>query len=131
MKRIFTWLILLLSIQYSLYAQSVDNVVVTQQDKNIVVAYDLLGLAEGQTANVSLYCSEDGGASWGSKLRYVIGDVGEGIKAGYGKRIVWQLLEERERLTGDRISFEVRAMLSSRTSYRLRKNPVSFNLRTT
>jgi len=115
MKQLFTTLLLLLSIQLLLHAQRVDNVIATQQDKTIVVTYDLLGLADGQTANVSLFCSENGGTSWGSKLRYVIGDVGEGIKGGYGKQIVWQLLEERERLTGDRISFEVRAMLSSKT----------------
>ena len=93
MKQLFLSLILLLSIQYSLYAQRVDNVVVTQQDKNIVVAYDLLGLAEGQTATVSLYCSEDGGNSWGSKLRYVIGDVGEGIKLVMANRLFGNCLK--------------------------------------
>lgn len=115
MKRICTWLILLLSIPYSLYAQSVENVVVTRQNKAIIVAYDLLGLAEGQTATVSLYCSEDGSNSWGSKLRFVMGDVGEGIKGGYGKQLVWQRLEESERLSGDCINFEVRAMRSSKS----------------
>lgn len=113
--RIVTWLILLLSIQYSLYAQRVDNVVVTRQDKTIVVTYDLLGLDEGQTATVSIYCIEDGGNSWGSKLRFLIGDVGKCIKGGYDKRIVMQQHEERVRLSGDCISFEVRAMLSNKS----------------
>jgi len=92
------------------HAQRIENVLVTQINKTIEVTYDLLGLESGQTARVTLYCSEDGGNSWGRALTKATGDVGEGIPAGLGKRIVWQVLDERERLSGDRIVFEVRAM---------------------
>lgn len=113
MKTNFLLYILLLFYCIDLQGQSIQNVKATQHDKTIVITYDLVGLKSGQTATISLFCSEDGGNNWGTKLHYVTGDVGQNISAGYGKRIVWQVLDERERLTGSNISFEVRAMLSS------------------
>lgn len=113
MKTNFLLYILLLFYCIDLQGQSIQNVKATQHDKTIVITYDLVGLKSGQTATISLFCSEDGGNNWGTKLHYVTGDVGQNISAGYGKRIVWQVLNERERLTGSNISFEVRAMLSS------------------
>jgi len=113
MKTNFLLYILLLFYCIDLQGQSIQNVKATQHDKTIVITYDLVGLKSDQTATISLFCSEDGGNNWGTKLHYVTGDVGQNISAGYGKRIVWQVLNERERLTGSNISFEVRAMLSS------------------
>jgi formylglycine-generating enzyme required for sulfatase activity len=113
MKTNFLLYILLLFYCIDLQAQSIQNVKATQHDKTIVITYDLVGLKSGQTATISLFCSEDGGNNWGTKLHFVTGDVGQNISAGYGKQIVWQVLDERERLTGSNISFEVRAMLSS------------------
>jgi formylglycine-generating enzyme required for sulfatase activity len=113
MKTNFLLYILLLFYCIDLQGQSIQNVEATQHDKTIVVTYDLTGLKSGQTATISLFCSEDGGNNWGTKLHYVTGDVGQSISAGYGKQIVWQVLDERERLTGSNISFEVRAMLSN------------------
>lgn len=113
MKTNFLLYILLLFYCIDLQGQSIQNVKATQQDKTIVVTYDLVGLKSGQTVTISLFCSEDSGNNWGTKLHYVTGDVGQSISAGYGKQIVWQVLDERERLTGSNISFEVRAMLSS------------------
>ena len=113
MKTNFLCFVLLLFFWINLQGQRIQNVKATQQDKTIVVTYDLVDLKSGQTATISLFCSEDGGNNWGSKLHYVTGDIGQNISAGYGKQIIWQVLEERERLTGSNISFEVRAMLSS------------------
>lgn len=113
MKTNFLLYILLLFYCIDLQGQSIQNVKATQHDKTIVITYDLVGLKSGQTATISLFCSEDGGNNWGTKLHFVTGDVGQNIIAGYGKQIVWQVLDERERLTGSNISFEVRAMLSS------------------
>lgn len=113
MKTNILCFVLLLFFWIDLQGQSIQNVKATQHDKTIVVTYDLVGLKSGQTATISLFCSEDGGSNWGSKLHYVTGDIGQNISAGYGKQIIWQVLEERERLTGSNISFEVRAMLSS------------------
>jgi formylglycine-generating enzyme required for sulfatase activity len=99
------------------HAQRIENVVVTQQNKTIEVTYNLEGLEDGQTAGVSLHCSEDGGTTWSNALTETYGDVREGVNAGTGKRIIWHVLEERERLSGDRIVFEVRAVAKSAVDF--------------
>ena len=71
MKTNFLLYILLLFYCIDLQGQSIQNVEATQHDKTIVVTYDLTGLKSGQTATISLFCSEDGGNNWGTKLHYV------------------------------------------------------------
>lgn len=94
-------------------AQRIENVRTAQEGKTIVVTYDLTGLSSDQSATVKLFYSEDGGATWGSVLQKVTGDAGSGIKAGTGKRIVWDVLAERERFVGESMVFEVRASLAA------------------
>jgi len=117
MLRHLSFVSLLLLYGFLGHAQRIENVVVTQQNKTIEVTYNLLGLEAGQTAGVSLHCSEDGGATWSKALTATYGDVREGVKAGTGKRIIWHVLDERERLSGDRIVFEVRAVTKSAADY--------------
>jgi len=106
-------IVFLLLFQHIALAQRIDNVRASQEGKIIVVTYDLTGLSSCQSATVKLYCSEDGGATWGSVLQKVTGDAGSGIKAGTGKRIVWDVLSERERFVGDRMMFEVRLSIDN------------------
>ena len=55
-------------------------------------------------------CSSDldNGATWGTALKNVSGDVGKNIASGE-KQITWKVLEEREQLVGDKIKFKVLA----------------------
>jgi hypothetical protein len=104
MKLILTFfLVFLLN---TIYAQRIDNVRSEQSAKTIIVTYDLSELKRGQTATISLYCSEDGGNTWSSALLNVIGDVGKNISSGTNKKIIWNVLFERERLTGE-VKFKV------------------------
>jgi formylglycine-generating enzyme required for sulfatase activity len=80
-----------------------------QSGKNITVTYDLSGGQNSDEFEVSLYCSENGGSTFSGPLASVNGDIGAGIKSGYGKQITWNVLAEREKLSGSRIVFEVRA----------------------
>ena len=95
------------------YAQSIENVQAEQDGKKIKIYYNITGAKSGQTFNVKLYCSTDGGYTWGSPLYYVSGDIGQNISGGYNKLIVWDVLQEREKLTGDHICFEIRATSGS------------------
>jgi len=90
-----------------LQAQQIENVTAAQQGKNILVSYDLT--ASSGEFDVSLYCSTDGGSTFGNPLYSVTGDVGKSIKSGYNKQITWNVLTDREKLAGNRIVFEVRA----------------------
>jgi formylglycine-generating enzyme required for sulfatase activity len=80
-----------------------------QSGKNITVTYDLSGGLNSDEFEVSLYCSENGGSAFIGSLASVTGDVGQKIKPGYSKQITWNVLSDREKLTGSRIVFEVRA----------------------
>ena len=91
------------------YAQRIENVRAEQDGKKINIYYNITGAQSGQTFNVKLYCSTNGGQTWGSPLYYVSGDIGKNISGGYNKHIVWDVLSEREKLAGNRICFEIRA----------------------
>ncbi len=86
-------------------SQVVSNILVSQEQNNIVVSYDLL---VATSCSISLQVSQDGGASWSSSLKSVKGDVGEKIVSG-SHTITWFVLEEYNELRGDNIKFKVSA----------------------
>ena len=86
------------------FSQKVSNVDAYQEGKNIVITYSL-----SEAGMVSaVYCSTDGGRTWGAPLRHVSGDVNKSVSAG-SHRIVWDVLSEREHLKGENICFKVEA----------------------
>ena len=105
MKYIF---IVLFLFPLFLRAQQVTNVSAMQDGKNIIVSYDLSG-KQGQTFTVSLLVSENGGSTWQGPVNSVTGAKGQGITPGTGKRIIWNVLQDREKLQGSAIAFKVRA----------------------
>jgi hypothetical protein len=84
-------------------AQKISNIRAEQHGQDIVVLYSL---ETTSPCEVRLFLSQDNGATWGSALKNVSGDVGENISAGE-KKITWKVLEDRDRLVGDRIRFKV------------------------
>ncbi len=105
MKYIF---IVLFLFPLCLRAQQITNVSAMQDGKNIIVSYDLTG-KQGQEFMVSLFVSEDGGTTWQGPINSMTGDKGHGITPGTGKRITWNVLQDREKLQGSAIAFKVRA----------------------
>ncbi len=89
-------------------AQTVTNLRFEQSAKMIDVYYDLSG-KDNESIEVKIYCSQDGGNSWGTPLQYVTGAVGEKVKQGFGKKITWDVLKETQKLTGE-IKFKIDAM---------------------
>ena len=100
------------------FGQTVSNVDAYQEGKNIIITYDIdkAGLVS------DVYCSTDGGRTWGVPLKQVTGDVNKQVQAG-SHRIVWDVLSEREKLAGANISFKVEA-----NSCRFMVNGVSFEM---
>lgn len=82
-----------------LFSQEIRNVRFTQEGKNINIYYDLNGDTQNDY-NISVYCSTDGGKTWGDPLQKVSGSVGENTRPGVGKKISWDVLSEREKLEG-------------------------------
>ncbi len=113
--------VLLLSVFTALcsFGQTVSNVDAYQEGKNIIITYDT-----DKDENVGdVYCSTDGGRTWGEPLRQVTGDVNKQVPAG-SHRIVWDVLSEREKLAGANICFKVVINYSARFTV----NGVSFEM---
>ena len=83
--------------------QSTENIYFEQVGKQIHIYYDLVG---DETYNIKVFCSTDNGQTWGQPLQKVTGAVGENQKQGKGKEIVWDVLAEKERLSGE-IMFKI------------------------
>ena len=100
------------------FGQTVSNVDAYQEGKNIIITYDIDKLGFVDLVN----CSTDGGCTWGAPLQHVSGDVNKQVPAG-SHRIVWNVLAEREKLSGANICFKVEA-----NSGRFTVNGVSFEM---
>lgn len=100
------------------FGQTVSNVDAYQEGKNIIITYDIdkAGLVS------DVYCSTDGGRTWGAPLKQVTGDVNKLVPAGR-HRIVWDVLAEREKLAGANICFKVEV-----NSGKFTVNGVSFEM---
>ena len=107
------------------FGQTVSNVDAYQEGKNIIITYDTdkAGFAD------FVYCSTDGGRTWGEPLRQVTGDVNKQVQAG-SHRIVWDVLSEREKLAGANICFkvEVNSVRFTVDGGRFTVNGVSFEM---
>lgn len=102
----FIALILITLITFRLTAQEIP-VRHEQEGSNIVIHYDLPG-NPGDTYNIVVTCSENGGVTYGQPLRSLSGDAGPGIRPGQGKRITWSVVSDRDILEGN-LKFKVTA----------------------
>lgn len=84
-------------------AQKVSNVSAEQVGKNIVVSYDL-----DKASTISVCYSTDGGKTFSQPIKQVTGDVGKNVSAGH-KQIVWNVLNEVEKLVCSNLVFKVTA----------------------
>ena len=103
MKTIFTNFLILITIG-SVFSQNVTNVESKQVGNNAEITYYL-----DKQANIEVRVSEDGGNFYKS-IHKVSGDVGRNQTAGY-KKIVWDVLAERDKLQGENIVFKVSAII--------------------
>ena len=110
MKKAFLQIFLVL-LCLSAQAQKVSNIRAEQRGQDIVVLYSLETTSPSE---VSLLLSQDNGATWSTPLKNISGDVGKNIFAGE-KQIIWNVLEEREQLVGDKIKFKV--VVSDKNSF--------------
>ena len=94
---------LLLTMPLFSFTQTVSNVHFEQEGKQIHIYYDLEG---GGNYFIKVYCNTGNETNWGNPLQFVSGAVGENQKAGKGKKIVWDVLKERDKLTGE-IKFKI------------------------
>jgi len=109
-RSFFSVLIILICTQY-LYSQDITNIRFEQEGKKVNIYYDLTGAKSGQKFDIKVYCSENGGQTWSAPLRSVTGAVGKNQTSGYDKKITWDVLTDREKLTGD-VKFQIKAIIA-------------------
>ena len=103
MREIFFCLLILCFQSIFVNAQSISNLNAVQVGQQLHIHYSLIS---GSACEVQLRVSTDNGKTWSTPLTKVTGDVGKNIAAGE-KQIIWNVLEEREQLVGDKICFKV------------------------
>ena len=96
--KVINIVILFLLLSLLSFSQQITNIHFEQEGKQIHIYYDLEG--EG-FFNVKVYCSEDNGNTWGKQLEKVKGAVGENQMPDKNKMIIWDVLQEREELSGN------------------------------
>ena len=122
MKRIYTlFLSLVCFTAVCSFGQTVSNVDAYQEGKNIIITYETD--KAGSVGDV--FCSTDGGRTWGAPLKQVTGDVHKVVKAGK-HRITWNVLAEAYDLKGDNICFKVEEKMASVITIKV--NGVSFDM---
>ena len=100
MKTFLVTIVLTVIITGIMKSQSIPDVNFETEGKNINIFYDLFG-DNTTTYFIEVFCSENDGQTYGLALKSVTGDVGTGIKAGYNKKITWNVLADREEITGN------------------------------
>lgn len=81
-------------------SQNVRELHFVQEGKQIIVSYDLIGDIS-DSYFIELFVSEDGGLNWSSLIGNTSGDIGKNVEPGSCKKIIWDVLSSRNKLTGD------------------------------
>ncbi len=87
------------------YAQKVSNISSRQEQNTIIVSYDL---DTPTPCKISLYVSTDGGNIWQGPLKKIDSNYTESVTKGTHE-IIWNVLEEFDKLSGDNIVFQIKA----------------------
>lgn len=105
LKQFCLWC-LILCFPELLCAQNITNFNFEPAGKTIQIRYDLSGKTT-DLYEVAVFYSQNEG-KWEGPLQFVSGDVGKNVRPGIGKRIVWEVLKEKEKLSGNlRIKLEI------------------------
>jgi uncharacterized protein (TIGR02145 family) len=107
MRQLFTFALVLIT--YVINAQSIENVRAVQDGQKIMINYDIVNSGTNQKFDINVYCSKNGGHSFGLPLEKVKGDVGKNISGGLNKSITWFVLEEWGELISPAVKFKIQA----------------------
>lgn len=82
-------------IAFSVKSQNVKNVKIIQEEKEIIIYYDLIHESGINNYSILAYYSLDNGKTY-NLIKSVKGNYGANILAGKNKQIVWNILEDVE-----------------------------------
>lgn len=90
-------------------AQNISNADFRVEGNDIVITYTLDNIAD-----IDIYCSTDGGKSFGKPLQYVSGDVGLNVMPG-NKTAIWHVYAEHDMLYSNEVAFKIKVKESKIT----------------
>lgn len=94
--------------QLKLYSQSIQNVRFSQAGEKVIILYDLSEISGGtKSYSVKVFYTLDNGRTY-IPLKSVYGDAGNDINPGKDKKVIWNVLNDIDELTGE-IKFKVTA----------------------
>lgn len=93
-------------------AQQFMNLHATKEAEKLIISYDISTDKIGQTFDVKLECSLDGGKTFNVFPQFVSGDL-KAISAGAGKQIIWEVLKEPQELAVDQLVFQLVATVNN------------------
>lgn len=76
------------------HSDVIDNAQLQREGDQLRIAYDLAGEKEDDKYEIELLLSSDGGATYEPLPETVHGAVGDGVRAGAGKQILWEVLQD-------------------------------------
>ena len=91
-------------------ADPIANIRVEQIGSQVIIRYDLEGSAKEY--EIRVLGSSDGGKIFDLPLKTISGDVGEGIKPGRDKKVVWEALRDKKQLYGSQFLFDITAQVT-------------------
>jgi len=100
MKRLLTFILLFLT--FESLSQNVTDADFKVVGNTIEITYNL-----DVIANIDIFCSTDGGKTFGESLKNVSGDVGENVMPGR-KTAVWHVYAERDMIYSKSVVFKVK-----------------------
>jgi hypothetical protein len=99
----------------TLFAQQITNIRVTQEVDNVVIIYDLTGVQPSETFNIEVTVSDNSGQSFLIIPKSLSGDLKD-VTQGNNRKIIWNVLYDREELTGDEFVFKLNAKSNNKES---------------
>jgi hypothetical protein len=107
-------------------AQNISNFAAHFDGEQVIMTYDLLTDDDADRFDISLYSSID---NFQQKLSLLIGDAGENIEPGTGKRITWDAKRSLPEKFDQEVIFKIKAnlMVSLNHPNRLALKPLDFN----
>ena len=102
----FLLIFLFATTSYFANAQQFINLHASKEGKMVIVSYDFITNNSGQSFDVKLECSDNGGKTFNIFPQFVSGDL-KAISAGNSKRIVWDILREPQELASAQLMFQL------------------------
>lgn len=94
---------------YSSHSQNITNADFYVSGNTIEIFYSLDDIAD-----IDIFCSTDGGKTFGKPLQKISGDVGSNVMPG-DKKAVWHVYAENDILYSENVSFKIKVKESKKT----------------